>query len=105
LGAMSEANIAYRLPLRRFSINVDVSSASLRRTFYQYSQNLLWGLIQASLLPPGRDGASWTGAPLNGGTFRFMRSMAHQHRDSAPSRPPRAVDVSAAADCLQRNDH
>ena len=52
----------YHLPLRRFSTSVDASSASLRRAFHQYSQNLLCGLIQTSLLPPGSDTAILTGA-------------------------------------------
>jgi hypothetical protein len=41
---------------------VEASSTSPASFLHQYSQNLLWGFIQTSLLPPGRDTASWTGA-------------------------------------------
>jgi hypothetical protein len=61
-GATSKTNIAYHLFRLRFNTSVDASSASLRRTFHQYSQNLLCGFIQTSLLPPGSDTAILTGA-------------------------------------------
>jgi hypothetical protein len=41
---------------------VEASSVSPLSVFHQYSQNLLWGFIQTSLLPLGRDTAILTGA-------------------------------------------